>query len=175
MIRKQRRIFLVRPEDKEDEIRKSGTYNYPAVCALCLSSFYTWPGFVLCPWPQAATLSRVITVDLEPRTRPHYYYLLPLMRRPGVVTTTICHKSGTDVLFPKKDSTISGNITHSSLFCNRTYSVPVELVGNSTRFPIGAKGNQSDTCLTEQHNISLITFLYVTELQYKLHQFVMTW
>lgn len=93
------------------------------------------------------TLSRVISVDLEPRTRPHYYYPLPLMRRPGVVTTTICHKSGTDVLFPKKDGTISGNTTHSSLFCNRTYSMPVESVGNSTKLPISAKGNQADLCL----------------------------
>lgn len=138
---KTKKEFFARPEeDKEDEIRKSGTWNYSAVCALWLSSFYTWPGFVLCPQPQAPTLSRVISVDLEPRTRPHYYYLLPLMRRPGVVTTTICHKSGTDVLFPKKDP-ISGNIKHTSLFCNRAYSVPVESVGYSTRLPIGAKGN----------------------------------
>lgn len=118
-MRNKEGFFFAGPEDaKEDEIRESGTYNHSTVSALCLSSFYTWPGSVLCPWPQAAALSRVISVDSEPRTRPHYYYLLPLMRRPGVVTTTICHKSGTDVLFQKKDSTISGNTTHSSLFCN---------------------------------------------------------
>lgn len=164
MIWKQRRMFFfARPEDdNEDEIRKSGTCHYSAVSTLCLSSLYTRLGFVLCPWPQAATLSRVISVDLEPRTRPHYYYLLPLMRRPGVVATTICHKSGTDVLFPKKDGTIYGNITHSSLFCNRTYSALVELVGNSTRLPIGTKGGQANPCLTVQHNVLLITFPYVS-------------
>lgn len=139
MIGKQRRHFFAWPEeDKEDKIRKSGTWTCSAACTLGLSSFYTWPGFVLCPPPQAPTLSRVISVDLEPRTRPHYYYLLPLMRGPGVVTTTICHESGTDILFPKKDRPISGNIKHTSLFCNRAYSVPVEPVGYSTRLPIGA-------------------------------------
>lgn len=70
------------------------------------------------------------------------------------MTTTICHKSGTDVLFPKKDGTISGNTTRTYLFCNRTSQVPAESVGNSTRLPIGPKGNQADPCLylTQSHH-----------------------
>lgn len=39
-----------------------------------------------------------------------------------VLTTTICHKSGTDILFPKKDSPILSHITHTSCPSERVSS-----------------------------------------------------
>lgn len=89
---------------------------------------------------------------------PHDYYLLPLMRWPQVVTTTIYHKSGTDVLFLKKECPASSNITHSFLRFKRAYSVPAESLGSSTRFPIGALMNT--ICFTDGV-CGLYVFLFI--------------
>lgn len=81
-----------------------------------LSSYMVSPCPSLGLQPQAAPVSRVISVILKARMRPYYYYLRLLMRRTRLLTATICHESGTDISFLKKDSLILNHITHRLFF-----------------------------------------------------------
>lgn len=68
-------------------------------------------------WPAATGRSRVTCnqCHLKAKMRPYYYYLRLLMRRIRVLTATICHESGTDISFLKKDSPILNHIIHRLL------------------------------------------------------------